>query len=717
MKTFRQNNVIKFIAIICIVSVLFTSCHTKFNMRENVEYIKPSYSGDNYHKSTLSQYETITKSGLVELLFDKTTATVAVRDINSGEICSTLPDSNIPKKVQSYALEITLSNGGNKVYTLNSQDNSVAHGNYSYKTSSNSVSVTYSMALDKETGAKDTTQIKNGEIRADLTMNYTLNDGSLYVNVDMNNIFLSNGIYLEDMTILNNFGAYETGSLEDYLFVPDGCGAIIKTGIDDGEFTPVSLSVYGEDAGTSDIRKTSECLIGAFGIRHFENGFICIIEKGDSIARINAYRNNEESLNSVHSSFKITDVCNKNRIGIPYKGEIQLCYRFLSGKTATYPGMATACRETLIRNSVLPANSVTTKSEYMPMVVSLYGGYIDEKGKYSVLSDYNQALSLMTLLKAKDVNNVHLRYNEVHDNNKNFNDFEKALGSNNNFNELYTYINSQHFSLFIDTDILTYSNRNSGAQNICGNDITIETTLPFQKNNELHNYLKLGKLEDRINNILIDSEKFDFDGYALNDAGNILYSDYSENSYSKANSKEEITKHISVLSNSKMLMVDSGNIYTVKNADIITNIPISTLAYPEKESYTGIPFVQMLLHGIIDYSTTGLNTHDDVAVSFLKALEYGCVPSVEWYCTPYNETMDEKFFCDKNIAEMVSYYSRTNNALSMLRDARMTSHYCVQEGVYCTEYDNSIKVYVNYTDDEVTINGIIIESMDCITIS
>ena len=110
------------------------------------------------------------------------------------------------------------------------------------------------------------------------------------------------------MTILNNFGAYETGSLEDYLFVPDGCGAIIKTGIDDGEFTPVSLSVYGEDAGTSDIRKTSECLIGAFGIRHFENGFICIIEKGDSIARINAYRNNKESLNSVHSSFKITDV-------------------------------------------------------------------------------------------------------------------------------------------------------------------------------------------------------------------------------------------------------------------------------------------------------------------------------------------------------------------------------------------------------------------------
>ena len=213
----------------------------------------------------------------------------------------------------------------------------------------------------------------------------------------MNNVFLSDGIILEDMTILNNFGAYETGSLEDYLFIPDGCGAIIKTGIDDNEFTPVSLSVYGEDAGTSDTGKASECLIGAFGIRHFENGFICIIEKGDSIARINANRNDENNLNSVHSSFKITDIYSEKALGIPYNNEIVLCYRFLSGKSATYSGMATACRENLIRNSVLSTKTVDVTSGNLPMVVSVQGGYKDNERKYHSLSDYKQTLSHKSL--------------------------------------------------------------------------------------------------------------------------------------------------------------------------------------------------------------------------------------------------------------------------------------------------------------------------------
>ena len=168
---------------------------------------------------------------------------------------------------------------------------------------------------------------------------------------------------------------------------------------------------------------------------------------------------------------------------------------------------------------------------------------------------------------------------------------------------------------------------------------------------------------------------------------------------------------------SKMLMVDVGNFYTLKNADVISNIPVSTLAYSEKESYEGIPFIQMSLHGILEYSSVGFNTSDNSAVSFLKAVEYGCLPSADWYCSTYDEDIDAKYYYDKNINEMVTYYTKANTALSMLRDARMTSHYCVQKDVYCTEYDNSIKVYVNYSDTMVTVNGVTVDALDCITIS
>jgi hypothetical protein len=164
-------------------------------------------------------------------------------------------------------------------------------------------------------------------------------------------------------------------------------------------------------------------------------------------------------------------------------------------------------------------------------------------------------------------------------------------------------------------------------------------------------------------------------------------------------------------------MVDTGNFYLLKNADVVSDIPVSTMAYDESNAYESIPFVQMLLHGIVEYSTTGANTSDDPKAMFLKSVEYGCIPSADWYCSAYDKNLDAKYYYDNNINDMVSYYTKANDSLSELRDARMTSHSKIVDGIYCTEYDNSIKVYVNYTDMSATVHGVIVGAMDCITIS
>ena len=701
MKNSNHKKYIKTIAVVCLIAILFTSCGT--TTPDINEHINAEYSGNNFHKAELSAYKTVSKSGLIELLFDKNTATVAIRDTNSKAVWTTLPDNNVTKEIQSSVLEITLSNGSDKLYTLNSQDNSVAHGNFTYTSSVDGISVTYSLALDKKTGEKSVKDVKANEIRADMTVFYTLRDGSFYVNVSMNNVLLPENVHLENIKVLNNFGAYETSGANDYIFVPDGSGAIIKTSVEDKDFSPLSLSVYSN----------KECLLGTFGIKRADSAFLCIIEQGDSIAQINADRNGENSLNCVNANFNINN---------EYKNEITLCYRFLSGKSATYSGMATACRENLIRNNILSTKSVETTVEHIPMVIALQGGYRDTKGKYTSLTDYKQALSLMTLLKAKGVNNIYLRYNGLYDNANNgntddFDDFRKSLGTKKEFNELYTYLNSQKFSLFIDTDILTYKYGINGARSSDGKVLKNEELPAFPGFTTAQGYLRISKLEDTIENILNASEKVIFDGYSLNDIGSYLYPDYSNNTYSRTLAQSEIATQIPVLSTSKMLMIDTGYFYSVKNADVISNIPVTPLAYTENEAYEGIPFVQMLLHGIYEYSAVGINTSDDTKLAFLNAVEYGCLPSADWYCTAFNEDYDTKYYYDSNINDMVSYYTKIDTALSSLRDARMTSHYKVQNGVYCTEYDNSIKVYVNYTDKGVTVNGVIVDAMDCITIS
>ena len=722
MKNSRYNIIIKIISVVCIASMLLTSCVADVNRAGIVEYVKSEYSGNEFHKADKSAYSVVSKSGLIELLFDKDTTAVAIRDTNSGAIWSSLPENKVKKDISSYAIELTLSNGDNKIYKLNSQDNSVAHGNFNYTASVDGISVTYSMAFDKETGATEIDKVKDNTIRADITILYTLRDGSFYVNASMNNLHLPKGIFLEDITILNNFGAFEKSGAEDYLFVPDGSGAIIKTGVEDSDFTPLSLAVYGEDAGVTGNRNPSSCLIGAFGIKKSDSAFLCIIEKGDAIATINANRNDESSLNNVNATFKITDIYSEDIQAKPYKDEITLCYRFLSGKSATYSGMATACRENLIRNSVLSTKTVDASSGNLPMVVSVQGGYKDSERKYHALSSFQQTLSLMTLLKAKGVDNVYLRYCGLYNNANNgntddFDEFKNSLGSKKDFNELYSYLNSQKFSLFIDTDVLTYSNSLSGAKGINKKYITDTTVNSFPYSTSSQEFVKIGNLENNVEKILGASEKVNFDGYALNDMGAFLYSDFSGKSFSRTLAQLEIASQISALSTSKLLMIDKGNFYSLRNADVVSNIPVSPVARIESNAYVGIPFVQMLIHGILEYSSEGFNTSDDMKGAFLRAVEYGCLPSADWYCTVFNDELDEKYYYDKNINDMVTFYTKANEALKTLRDSRMTSHYKIQDGVYCTEYDNSIKVYTNYTDTEITTNGVIIGPTDCITIS
>ena len=713
-------NLIKILSIICVITLLFSACggdvSTKTVRFKELNTVTTEYGNDTLHKSADKDFKSVCKSGLIELLFDKTTCTVAIRDTNSGNLWTTLPHASTKKQIQSSAVEVELSNGDENVYVLNSQDNSVAFGNFEYTSGEDGVLVKYSLSLDAETGKKDIAELKHKEIRADLSVLYTLRDGSFYVNVSMNNLKLPKGVRLEKVRLLKDFGSYENSGREDYIFVPDGSGALIMTGVKDVEFTPIDLTVY-----------ENNCLVGAFGMKRGNGAFLCIIKHGDSIADIHADKNNDVALNSVYATFNTTEILEKqgNRVkktyGYEYQNEITMCYRFLSGKSATYSGMATACRENLIRSSVLSTKTLSDTTGNIPLVVSVQGGYRNNKGKYKALSTYEQTLSLMTLLKAKGVNNIYLRYNGLYDeanngSNEDFGKFSKKLGKEKEFNALYDYLNSQQFTLFVETDILTYDYNGKGAKSVDGSKIKVEANGSFPNATSKQGALKMADLEDRVESILNASGDIKFDGYALNDVGNALYSDYSSDFYSRVSAKKEISAQIPVLTTSKLIMVDNGNFYSVKNADVVSSIPLAPVAREENGAYVGIPFAQMMLHGICEYSGVGINSSANIKLAFLRAVEYGCLPSAQWYCTAFDSDLDSKYYYDSNINEIVECYTKANNALAGLRGARMTSHYKVQNGVYCTEYNNSEKVYVNYTDKAVTINGIKINAKDCVAI-
>ena len=40
----------------------------------------------------------------------------------------------------------------------------------------------------------------------------------------------------------------------------------------------------------------------------------------------------------------------------------------------------------------------------------------------------------------------------------------------------------------------------------------------------------------------------------------------------------------------------------------------------------------------------------------------------------------------------------------------MTDHYEVDDGVFCTEYDTGSMIYVNYTNEDFSILGVVVEA-------
>ena len=708
-----KTTALKLITILLLISILFSSCAGSkgkgISLRSDI--INAENAGKDYHTSDNKNYKVITSSGLIIMYFDKATMSVGIKDTVSNVFWSSIPQSSVSKSLQYAPLSLIICDSKGRRYNLNTQDNSVAVEGAKYLVGESGVTVTYNL------------KSKDENVSAECVLRYTLADGSFYVNFSMNSVDIADNLYLEEVRLLNDFGSFEKSGKEDFIFVPDGCGALIKTGVKATSFTPISLKVYGNDLAVDRSGDASPCIFGAYGMKRGDGAFLCTIQNGAEIATINAYRNSKSCLNSVGAIFSTCDrviTDKKVTFGNKYKQEIDLCYRFLSGKSATYSGLASACRETLIRNSTLSSRSLSISEQNMPLMLSLQAGYVSANGRYEVKSDFEQALSLLTLLKAKGVNNILLRYNglskKANNGNTLFADFYKGLGKEKEYDELYNYISTQQFSLFLETDILSSAKLKSVAKDIKGDKIVYSSDAAKLLNSPLkkQRLLKMKAIEKSIDDIL-DRSFIDFDGYALNDMGTYLYSDYSSDLYTRSSSKAEIRKQVPVLASHKKIMIDNGNFYAIKNADYIYNIPTTVYANAQSDAYVAVPFVQLMLHGTYEYSTSAANTTSNITNAFLKAIEYGCIPSVSWYCS--ESDAKDKYYYNNSINDVVNLYLKANDIYNDLRGDRMTSHKEVKENCYCTEYNNSVKVYVNYSNNDISIGGITIPAKDALKVS
>lgn len=695
-------------------------------------------------KANLQQ---VGKSGLIELLFDESTYSVCVADLSHDD--SEKLWSALPTQENSGAATATLEIvSGDTLYKLNTQDNSVSFQNAQCSFADDALSVTYILAPDTATAHKE--KYDKDDIAFKLVVNYQIKDGSVYVSAKYENLVADSDAKLTKLSLLNSFGAYSEPKQGDYIFVPDGSGALIKTDTRDDSFdSELSFPIYGGDAASGHANSgTANALIPAYGMKQGNNAFVTIIDSGDAIATVSADRvRGGNDFYEAGVSFDITP-CTKSKgkfymSSESYDGDIGLCIRFLGGSNADYTGMAAAAREQLIRERILSTRTVE-EQEYLPLDLTVIGVSDDtlfsfkrlNLKKEKTFTDFEQALDMLTRMKSKGINSIKLRYEGALSGGTDQSSIMTAsllarLGTRSDLKDLVEYVNAQNMEMYLDVNLLSAAKGDSfssgrTAGSIFGKkaEYNAINNSPLGKDKYAKRLLGMKYVEKSIIEILKDTRFSQFTGFCLNDVGSLLYSDY-KNGFNRQESAEMISEQLPSLTANMKLMTDTGNFRVIKNVSFISHLPTS--ASQSRSAYVSVPFLQLVLHGIVGYSGEPLNFSENAKTSFLRCVEYGASPAYEWtysdtYADKKNKSDEDStdtvgVYYENWIASASELYERADAALKDLQAARMTSHSEIMSGVFCTEYDTGAKIYVNYTESDVTVSGITVPAGDFIRIN
>lgn len=175
------------------------------------------------------------------------------------------------------------------------------------------------------------------------------------------------------------------------------------------------------------------------------------------------------------------------------------------------------------------------------------------------------------------------------------------------------------------------------------------------------------------------------------------------------------TERLKALSEQDVL-INEGNDYAVAYVDMITNMNLSGAEYSIIDKT--IPFYQMALHGFVNYTGEALNLTGNMEDELLKSAEYGAALAftiMQESAFTLQNTLYTEYFGSEYAScseRMYEIYNRYNSELGHIFNQTMTGHEFVEPQLTCTTYEDGTKVYVNYSQNDKTVDGTVIPARD-----
>ncbi len=574
-----------------------------------------------------------------------------------------------------------------------------------------------------------------------IPLEYYLDGEEFVVTINTDEIEFSEKFPLTSINVLRYFGAANQ-SIEGYIFVPDGSGALIN--LNNSSSGQYIVKVYGDDYSFRKTKETTEfhqTYFPVFGMKSDDDAFFTIIEEGDAVAQVLAETSGRvHSYNTVSTAYTIlereVESLSANAFVNVFSpraldSNIKMRYAFLHGEDANYVGMAKHYQNYLVDRGTLKR---INKESDIPFFLEVVGAINTTKPLLGIpvkstesLTSYRQTIEILEELKQEGIDNIKIRYKGWFNGGVRHSiptkiSLETKLGGEREFQKLLEYVNQNDLELFPDVNFLYVGTttafdgfwpRSHSSKLITGQIArNYEFNIADFRPQSSYKYILSPKiLPGIVEKFLKKYESYSVGGISLGTMGSDINSDFNSSSFidrkeSAAIIKDQMSK---IYSNGINVMVDGGNQGVLQYTRYILNTSLESNQYNITDEC--IPFNQIVLHGFIDYAGEPINLATDHKKAMLKTLETGSGVYYNWIyednakvkSTDYDYLYSVHY--NDWLKEAVDFYQRANLALNDVQDKVIINHEKLDYGVYRTTYEGGKQVMVNYNSDMVSADG------------
>lgn len=200
-----------------------------------------------------------------------------------------------------------------------------------------------------------------------------------------------------------------------------------------------------------------------------------------------------------------------------------------------------------------------------------------------------------------------------------------------------------------------------------------------------------------------------YNALAVSDLAGMYYADYRyENYISGEMGNQVIEKNLEKLSASKDLALTNPHIDKIGYGSVATDVSRESSDYATFAAT--IPFKQLVMNGLIDYTTEDVNLSSKNAAYFvLQAAELGAYPKfvLTWKNVDVLKNSDFNYLYSAQFElleeKLKGVYEECVSIRAQIGTNEITGHETAGEGVYKTVYASGAQVYVNYNLYDVTL--------------